>query len=106
MRRISGSDLGKHPVYIYIYIYIYIFFFFFFIFVSAWGGGRGSPRRQEGGGGRFFIEIPRGGEGWVCVQMLQNKAFWPRFTFHKKPKFRRRNHYFYCVKMGERAKSL
>ena len=25
--------------------------------------GRGSPRRQEGGGGRFLIENPRGGGG-------------------------------------------
>ena len=37
----------------------------------------------------------------VCVQMLQNKAFWPRFTFHKKPELRRKNHYFYSVRMGE-----
>ena len=25
------------------------------------GEGKGSPRCQRGGGGRFFIEIPRGG---------------------------------------------
>ena len=37
-------------------------------FFSARGGGRGSPRRREGAGGRFFIENSRrggvpGGEG-------------------------------------------
>ena len=30
--------------------------FGYFIFFSAWGGGTGSWRRREGGGGRFFIE--------------------------------------------------
>ena len=45
--------------------------FGYFLFFSARGGGRGSPRRQEGGG-RFFIENPtergRGREG-VCGEL-------------------------------------
>ena len=38
-----------------------------FLLFSARGRGRGSPRRREGGGGRFFIENPRMGRlpgGW------------------------------------------
>ena len=30
-------------------------------YFSAWGRGRGSPRRWEGAGGELFIESPRGG---------------------------------------------
>ena len=38
--------------------------------------------------------------------MLQNKACWPRFTFSQEARLWRGNHYFYSVKLGERAKSL
>ena len=31
------------------------------IFFSAWGRGKGNPRRQEGSGSALFIENPRGG---------------------------------------------
>ena len=36
----------------------------------------------------------------------KTKHFGQDSLFHKRPKLRRRNHYFYSVKMGERAKSL
>ena len=36
--------------------------FGYFLFFSVRGGGRGSSRRQEGGGDRFLLKIP-GGEG-------------------------------------------
>ena len=35
--------------------------FGYFLFFSAWGRGRGSPRRQEGGGIGFLLKIPGGG---------------------------------------------
>ena len=40
-------------------------FGYFLIFLGLGEGkaSRESPRRQEGGGGRFFIENPRRGEG-------------------------------------------
>ena len=37
--------------------------FGYFLVFSARGGGRESPRRWEGRGGRFLIEIPGGGGG-------------------------------------------
>ena len=36
----------------------------------------------------------------------KTKHFGQDSLFHKKPKLGRKNHYFYSVKMGERAKSL
>ena len=39
--------------------------FGYFLFFSARGGGRGSPRHQEGGGDPFFIENPKRGGGGV-----------------------------------------
>ena len=35
--------------------------FGYFLFFSARGGGRGSPRRREGVGGRFLLKIPGAG---------------------------------------------
>ena len=37
--------------------------FGYFLFFSAWGGGRGSPRRRRGGG-RFLLKFPGAGGGF------------------------------------------
>ena len=37
--------------------------FGYFLFFSARGGGKGNPRRREGGGVRFLLKIPGGGGG-------------------------------------------
>ena len=42
----------------------------------------------------------------LCPKCYRAKHFGQDSLFHKKPKLRRRNHYFCSVKMGERAKSL
>ena len=39
-------------------------------------------------------------------ECYKTKHFGQDSLFHKKPKLGRKNHYFYSVKMGERAKSL
>ena len=106
--------------------------FGYFVLFSARGGegeseppgGGVSPRNWGGGGGRAkqvpFVKLAfKPGNGaffelkkaffadHVCVQMLQNKAFWPRFTFSQEAKtWKEKCDYFYSVKMGEREKSL
>ena len=77
------------------------------------GGGVGARNRCHLSNWRFnpetvhFLSPKSPFLPTMCVsECYKTKHVGQDSLFHKKPKLRRRNHYFYSVKIGERAKSL